>query len=120
SVILRSEDMRRFRSAGLNWFWGSYTSVYLGLAGAAYDELRKVVAGRQPEGYAQPLAWHPDVRRHIAELSVDLEAARLITYRSAWLRDHQGPTPEAIAAMFRAKYMVGTAVSRITRVALTL
>jgi alkylation response protein AidB-like acyl-CoA dehydrogenase len=120
SVIYRTDDIRRFRSTGLNWFWGSYTAVYLGLAGAAYDELRKVVTERKPQGYAQPLAWHPDVRRHIAELSVDLEAARLITYRSAWLRDQQGPTPEATAAMYRAKYMVGVATSRITRVALTL
>jgi alkylation response protein AidB-like acyl-CoA dehydrogenase len=120
SVIYQTDDIRRFRSTGLNWFWGSYTAVYLGLAGAAYDELRKVVTERQPQGYVQPLAWHPDVRRHIAELSVDLEAARLITYRSAWLRDRQGPTPEATAAMYRAKYMVGVATSRITRVALTL
>jgi alkylation response protein AidB-like acyl-CoA dehydrogenase len=120
SVIYRSDDIRPFRNAGANWFWASYTAVYLGLAGAAYDELRKTAAERRPEGYAQPIAWHPDVRRHIAELSVDLEAARLITYRSAWLRDRQGPTPEAIAAMFRAKYMVGVATSRITRVALTL
>jgi alkylation response protein AidB-like acyl-CoA dehydrogenase len=120
SVIFRSDDIRSFRSTGLNWFWGSYTAVYLGLAGAAYDELRKVVTERQPHGYAQSLAWHPDVRRHVAELSVDLEAARLITYRSAWLRDRQGPTAEATAAMYRAKYMVGQATSRITRVALTL
>ncbi len=120
SVVYRSDDIRPFRNAGANWFWGSYTAVYLGLAGAAYDELRKVVQARQPEGYAQPLAWHPDVRRHIAELSVDLEAARLITYRSAWLRDRQGPSPEANAAMFRAKYMVGQATSRITRLALTI
>lgn len=120
SVFYRSDDIRPFRNTGASWFWGSYTAVYLGLAGAAYDELRKVVTERRPEGYAQPLAWHPDVRRHIAELSVDLEAARLITYRSAWLRDQQGPTPEATAAMFRAKYMVGVATSRITRVALTL
>lgn len=120
SVIYQSTDIRRFRRTGLNWFWGSYTSVYLGLAGAAYDELRKVVAERQPQGYAQSTAWHPDVRRHVAELSVDLEAARLITYRSAWLRDQQGPTAEATAAMYRAKYMVGAATSRITRVALTL
>ena len=120
SVIYRSDDIRPFRSTGLNWFWGSYTAVYLGLAGAAYDELCKVVTERQPQGYAQSLAWHPDVRRHIAELSVDLEAARLITYRSAWLRDQQGPTSEASAAMYRAKYMVGIATSRITRVALTL
>jgi alkylation response protein AidB-like acyl-CoA dehydrogenase len=120
AVLYRSGDIRPFRNAGANWFWGSYTAVYLGLAGAAYDELREVVANRRPEGYAQSLAWHPDVRRHIAELSVDLEAARLITYRSAWLRDRDGPTPEATTAMFRAKYMVGQAVSRITRVALTL
>jgi alkylation response protein AidB-like acyl-CoA dehydrogenase len=120
SVIYRSDDIRPFRLTGANWFWGSYTAVYLGLAGAAYDELRKIVTERRPEGYAQSTAWHPDVRRHVAELSVDLEAARLITYRSAWLRDRHGPTPEAIAAMFRAKYMVGIATSRITRVALTL
>jgi alkylation response protein AidB-like acyl-CoA dehydrogenase len=120
SIIYRSDDIRPFRNTGASWFWGSYTAVYLGLAGAAYDELRRVVIDRRPEGYAQSLAWHPDVRRHIAELSVDLEAARLITYRSAWLRDEQGPSREATAAMFRAKYMVGQATSRITRVALTL
>ncbi len=120
SVIFRSDDIRPFRLTGANWFWGSYSAVYLGLAGAAYDELRKVVTERRPEGYAQSMAWHPDVRRHVAELSVDLEAARLITYRSAWLHDQHGATPETMAAMFRAKYMVGVATSRITRVALTL
>jgi alkylation response protein AidB-like acyl-CoA dehydrogenase len=66
------------------------------------------------------LAYHPDVRRHVAKMSVDLEAARLITYRSAWLSDTRGPTPETMAALYRAKYMVGEAVSRITRTALTL
>jgi alkylation response protein AidB-like acyl-CoA dehydrogenase len=120
AIILRSDDIRPFRHAYLNWFWGSYTAVYLGLAVAAYNELRKVMHARQPQGYAQPLAYHPDVRRHVAELSVDLEAARLITYRSAWLSDTQGPTAETTAALYRAKYMVGEAVSRITRVALTL
>ena len=54
------------------------------------------------------------------EMSADLEAARLITYHSAWLSDTQGPTPETTAALYRAKYMVGEAVSRITRTALTL
>jgi alkylation response protein AidB-like acyl-CoA dehydrogenase len=35
AVIFRSEDMRSFRHAYLNWFWGSYTAVYLGIAAAA-------------------------------------------------------------------------------------
>jgi alkylation response protein AidB-like acyl-CoA dehydrogenase len=120
AVVYRSEDARSFRHAYLNWFWGSYTAVYLGLAAAAYDELRQTVHSRQPDGYAQPLAYHPDVRRHVAEMSVDLEAARLITYRSAWLSDTEGPTAETTAALYRAKYIVGEAVTRITRAALTL
>lgn len=120
AALFRSDDMRGFRHDNLNWFWGSYTPVYLGVAQAAFDELRRVVHARRPEGYSQPLACHPDVRRHVAEISADLEAARLITYRSAWLSDCHGPTAETTAALYRAKYAVGEAVSRITRTALTL
>jgi alkylation response protein AidB-like acyl-CoA dehydrogenase len=120
AVLYRSDDTRPFRLAYLNWFWGSYTAVYLGLAVAAYDEIRRVVTQRQPAGYAQALAYHPDVRRHIATMSASLEAARLVTYRSAWLSDLQGPTAETTAALYRAKYLVGEAVSGITRAALTL
>ena len=120
AIVYRSEDIRSFRHDYLNWFWGSYTPVYLGVAEAAYKELRRVVHSRQPEGYAQSLAYHPDVRRHMAEISVDLQAARLITYHSAWLSDTEGPTEQTTAAIYRAKYMVGEAVARITRTALTL
>ena len=120
AVVYRSDDLRPFRHAYLNWFWGSYTPVYLGVAQAAFDELRRAMHARMPEGYAQLLAHHPDVRRHVAEISADLEAARLVMYRSAWLSDTQGPTPETTAALYRAKYMVGEAASHITRTALTL
>jgi alkylation response protein AidB-like acyl-CoA dehydrogenase len=120
AVMYQSDDLRAFRRDYLNWFWGSYTAVYLGIAVAAYDEVRRVVTARQPQGYAQPLAYHPDVRRHIATMSATLEAARLVTYRSAWLSDTQGPTQETTAALYRAKYLVGEAVSTITRTALTL
>jgi len=120
AVVFRSDDIRPFRLAHLNWFWGSYTAVYLGVAAAAYDEVRRVVTARQPAGYAQPLAFHPDVRRAVAVMSADLEAARLVTYHSAWLSDTEGPTPATTAALYRAKYVVGEAASRITRSALTL
>jgi alkylation response protein AidB-like acyl-CoA dehydrogenase len=120
AAILWTDDLRPFRVSFFNWFWGSYTAVYLGVAVAAYDEIRRVVHARKPEGYAQSLAYHPDIRRHVAEMSADLEAARLITYRSAWLSDTQGPTPETIAALYRAKYVVGETVARITRIGLTL
>ena len=47
----RSDDIRPFRQAHLNWFWGSYTAVYLGVAAAAYDELRRVVQARRPTAF---------------------------------------------------------------------
>ena len=87
AVLLRTDDIRGFRYSYLNWFWGSYTAVYLGVAVGAYRELIRVVQGRRPEGYAQSLAWHPDVRRHVAELSYDLEAARLMVRRLGWTMD---------------------------------
>jgi alkylation response protein AidB-like acyl-CoA dehydrogenase len=120
AAVFQSEDIRPFRNAHANWFWGSYTAVYLGVAAAAYKEVLKVMHARQPQGYAQPLAYHPDVRRQVAKMSADLEAARLVTYHSAWLSDTQGPTAETTAALYRAKYVVGEAVTRITRTALTL
>ncbi len=120
AVVFQSEDIRSFRQFTANWGWGSYTAVYLGVAGAAYDELLRVVRERKVPGYAQPLAYHPDVRRQVGELSAELEAARLIVYQSAWLYDTEGPTAETTAALFRAKYAVGKAASNITRVALSL
>jgi alkylation response protein AidB-like acyl-CoA dehydrogenase len=119
-VLMMSNDMAAWRQRNLHWFWGSYTPVYLGVARAAYDELRRVVASRRPEGYAQPLACHPDVRRSVAELSAEIEAARFVTYHSAWLCDSEGMTDAATAALYRAKYLVGETVSRVTRTALTL
>lgn len=120
AALFRSDDIRPFRHAHLNWFWGSYTAVYLGVAAAAYREAVRLVKTRQPAGYSQPLAYQPDVRRHVAQMSADLEAARLAAYHAAWLSDTQGPTPQTTAALYRAKYLVGEATARICRTALGL
>ena len=120
ALIVRADDIIPFRRDGANWFWGSYTAVYLGIAAAAYKTIVKIVQERTPPGFSQPLAYHPDVRRQVAEMSVDLEAARLLTHRSAWLSDTEGPTSATVSALYRAKYFVGEAVTRITRTAMTL
>jgi alkylation response protein AidB-like acyl-CoA dehydrogenase len=120
ALLFRADDIVPFRRDGANWFWGSYTAVYLGIAVAAYKAIAEIVQARTPPGFAQSLAYHPDVRRQIGEMSVDLEAARLLTYQSAWLSDTEGPTPATLAALYRAKYFVGEAVTRITRTAMTL
>ena len=120
ALLFRSDDIVPFRRDGANWFWGSYTPVYLGIGVAAYHAISDVVKGRTPPGFSQPLAYHPDVRRHVGEMSTDLEAARLLTLHSAWLSDTEGPTPATLAALYRAKYFVGEAVTRVTRTAMTL
>jgi len=119
-TLFVADDFFPFIRDGANWLWASYTAVYLGVGIAAYKTVLKVLKERVPRGYTQPLAYHPDVRRRVAEMSVDLEAARLLTYHSAWRSDTEGPTAATIAALFRAKYMVGEAVTRVTRTALTL
>ena len=120
ALVLHAEDILPFRRHSANWLWAAYTAVYLGVGVAAYNAAITMLKERTPRGYTQPLAYHPDVRRHVAEMSVDLQAARLMTYHSAWLSDTYGPTTETLAAFYRAKYMVGEAVSRVTRTALTL
>jgi alkylation response protein AidB-like acyl-CoA dehydrogenase len=120
ALLVQSDDIVSFRRNAANWLWASYTAVYLGIAVAAYKAIIETVQGRIPPGFAQSLAYHPDVRRQVAEMSVDLEAARLLTYHSAWLSDTEGPTPATLRAFYRAKYFVGEAVTRITRTAMTL
>src|SRR6185503_11817034 len=60
SLIVRCDDIIPFRRGGANWFWASYTAVYLGIAAAAYREIVRIVRGRTPPGFAQTLAYHPD------------------------------------------------------------
>ena len=120
AALYETDDIRPFRADQAHWFWASYTPVYLGVAVAAYNEARAALKERRPPGYSQSLAYHPDARRQIAQMSVDIEAARLVTYHSAWLSDTRGPTPETLAALHRAKYIVGEVASRVTRMALGL
>src|SRR5215813_918923 len=67
-LLYRSDDIVPFRRAGANWFWASYTPVYLGIGVAAYRAIVEIVKGRTPPGYSQSLAYHPDVRRQVAEM----------------------------------------------------
>ena len=119
-ALYLTDNIQPFRADQAHWFWASYTPVYLGVAAAAYKEVVKALKGRTPPGYTQSLAYHPDTRRKVAEMAVDIEAARLVVYNSAWMLDSQGPTPESLSALFRAKYTVGEMCTRVTRTALRL
>ena len=120
AVCSQTDQFFHWTQGGGQWAFGSYTAVYLGVGVAAYRQAVETLKNRVPKGFTQPLAYHPDVRHRVAEMSADLEAARLLMYHAAWLVDTEGVTPAATAALFRAKYVVGEAVARITRTALTI
>jgi alkylation response protein AidB-like acyl-CoA dehydrogenase len=119
NLLSSTENFLLWAQSIPQWGFGSYTAVYLGVAAAAYQQACETLQHRVPRGFAQPLSYHPDIRRRVAEMSVDLEAARLLMYQAAWLIDTQGVTPIGTVALMRAKYFVGEAATRITRSALT-
>jgi alkylation response protein AidB-like acyl-CoA dehydrogenase len=97
-----------------------YTAVYMGVGLAILAAITTYVQQRRPKGYTQPLAYHPDIRRRVAIMSAQLEAARWLLRYAAWLADSEGQTPAAEAAYFRAKYVVGEAVAAASRSALEM
>ena len=110
-----------------DWLAGSepsynipYTAVYLGVGFAALRAAIDSVKKRQPKGYRQPLAYHPDIRRRVALMSTQLEAARWLLRYSAWVVDQEGINPETLATYAKAKYVVGEAVTAATRSALEM
>jgi len=97
-----------------------YTAVYLGVGVAALNAAIKHVTDRRLKGYRQPLAYHPDVRRRVAMMSAQLEAARRLLHYAAWLLDADAPSEETLSAFLKAKYVVGEAVASVTRSALEM
>src|SRR5215469_719991 len=51
-----------------------YTAVYLGVAVGALEAAKQAVHRRLPRGYQQSLAYHPDIRRRIAQAAAQIDA----------------------------------------------
>ncbi len=57
----------------------------LGIAQAAYDEAAKYAKER--EAFGQPIANFQAIRFKLADMAMEIEAARLLMYRVAWMHD---------------------------------
>lgn len=71
-------------------------ALCVGLAQAAFDEAIKYAAQR--EAFGKPIAKYQAIQWMIADGAMEIEAARLMIYRAAWLRD-QGKDFSKAAAM---------------------
>ncbi len=61
----------------------------LGIAQAAFDDSLAYAKGRQQFG--QPIANLQAIQWMLADMATHIDAARLLTYRAAWLKDHNMP-----------------------------
>jgi alkylation response protein AidB-like acyl-CoA dehydrogenase len=65
----------------------------LGIAQAAYDVAREYAKERRTFGKA--IAEHQAIQWKLADMSTEIDAARLLVYRAAWLKDQGEPHTEA-------------------------
>ena len=57
----------------------------LGIAAGAYELAVKY--SKEREAFGKPIARHQAIAFKIASMATDIEAARMLVYRSAWLKD---------------------------------
>lgn len=87
----------------------SIAALSLGLAQGSYEN--SVRYAQQRIAFGKPLSGFQATQFKLAEMAVEIEAARLLTYRAAWMKD-QGLTTTMESAM--AKYFAGEAAVRIS------
>ena len=97
-------------------------ALTLGLGRAAYEETLKYVQERISGG--KPIIQHQAVGLAIAEMAMNLQAARRLIWTAAWVKDHpeaiEDGSVEALPYEHMAIAFTGTAVQRITEQALEL
>lgn len=90
-------------------------AMALGLAQGAYERAVNYVKERKT--FDKLLAQHEPIQHFIANMATELEAARLMVYRAAWMKD-QGMHVAKEAAM--AKLYASEVAMRITELAVQL
>lgn len=67
----------------------------LGIAAGAYD--LALAYAKERKTFGKPIAEHQAIQFKLADMEVEIEAARLLTYKAAWLKDNKLPYGKAAA-----------------------
>ena len=92
----------RLAMLGLNAMRPIVAARGIGLAEGALMYATEYV--KQREAFGHTIADFQGIQWEIAKVAVDIEAARLLTYRSAWLADQGKFTKEYVPYLSMAKY----------------
>jgi alkylation response protein AidB-like acyl-CoA dehydrogenase len=80
----------------LELFTGTRITVAAQAVGIAQGALEKALAyAKTRKQFGQPLINFQGVSFKIAEMAIKIEAARMLTYKAAWMYDHEKPNPVA-------------------------
>jgi alkylation response protein AidB-like acyl-CoA dehydrogenase len=91
------------------------SALAVGLAQACLDESLRYAKSRNTFG--APIGSRQAVAFAISDLAVALDAARLLTYKAAWLKDARRPADEVKHAAAKAKLFSSEAAIAATRTA---
>jgi butyryl-CoA dehydrogenase len=88
-------------------------AMAVGIARAALDKAKKFAKERIQFG--QPIAKQEAIQFMIADMATEIDAARLLTYRAAWLMDknERFSTQAGMAKTFAAETAVRTAIKAV-------
>jgi alkylation response protein AidB-like acyl-CoA dehydrogenase len=90
-------------------------ALSVGLAQAAFEEAVKYASQRR--AFGKPIAEHQAIQWMIADAALEIDAARLLVFRAAWLKD-QGRDFAKAAAM--AKLMASEVAEKVCRNAIQI
>ena len=93
----------------------SVAAMGVGLAQGAYD--LAVAYAKEREQFGKPIAQFQAVQFQLADMAVEIEAGRALTYKAAWLKDEGRPFAKE-AAM--AKLYTGELSHRVANAALQI
>jgi alkylation response protein AidB-like acyl-CoA dehydrogenase len=93
-----------------------YSAIYRSIAEAAFEFARDYARTRVIKPDTQPIGQSPVIQHHIAEMSVALEASRLLNMHAA-VTPGLG-SPERVLAISQAKYLAAETAIKVTDLAL--
>ena len=108
----------RLAMLGLNAMRPIVAARGIGLAEGALMYATEYVKSR--EAFGHTIADFQGIQWEIAKVAVDIEAARLLTYRSAWLADQGKFTKEYVPFLSMAKYYATELAVRASGLAVQL
>lgn len=85
----------------------------LGIAGGAYELALQY--SKERKTFGKPIAEHQAIQFKLADMATEIEAARLLCLRAAWLKDHHQPygTAAAMAKVFASETAMKVATEAV-------